>query len=132
MKRFLLLVAAVLLCTTALPALAADVPTISKEELRAELGTQEFTILDVRSDSDWDSSNSKIPGAIRLPIDQLETWSENFHKSTPLVLYCACEGLGSSGYVAHMLMEKGFTNVYALSGGWKEWEMSNYPVVPKD
>ncbi|MCI5133986.1 MAG: rhodanese-like domain-containing protein [Candidatus Electrothrix sp. AW2] len=135
MKNFLLFVVAVVLgiggTTQALAATATDVQTITKEELRAKLDSHEFTILDVRSDSHWSSSENKIPGAIRLPSDKLNIWAQNFHKNTPIVLYCACNGLGTSGRVARGLMAKGFTHVYALSGGWTEWLMNSYPVVHK-
>jgi rhodanese-related sulfurtransferase len=132
MKNFLQIVVAVLLgIGGATQALSAEIQTISKEELKSKLGSYEYTILDVRSDHHWNSSENKIPGAIRLPDDKVDIWAENFHKNTPLVLYCACEGLGTSGRLVRRLMEKGFTHVYALSGGWTEWLMNSYPVVSK-
>ncbi|WP_446010659.1 rhodanese-related (seleno)protein [Candidatus Electrothrix sp.] len=130
MKNFLLLVVAVVLGIGG-AAQAANVQTISKEELRDKLGSYEYTILDVRAESHWNSSDNKIPGAIRLPGEQVDIWAENFHKNTPLVLYCACEGLGSSGHLARQLMEKGFTHVYVLNGGWNEWLLNSYPVAHK-
>ena len=132
MKNVLLLVVAVLLgIGSASQALAADIQTISKEELKSKLGSYEYTVLDVRSESHWNSSDNKIPGSIRLSGDKLDIWAENFHKNTPLVLYCACEGLGSSGRLVRRLTEKGFTHVYALTGGWTEWLMNSYPVTHK-
>ncbi|MCI5219988.1 MAG: hypothetical protein D3914_12575 [Candidatus Electrothrix sp. LOE2] len=132
MKKVLLLVVAVLLgIGGAGQALAADIQTISKEELKSKLGSYEYTIVDVRSDHHWNASDNKIPGAIRLPDDKVDIWAENFHKNTPLVLYCACDGLGTSGRLVRRLMEKGFTHVYALNGGWTEWLMNSYPVVHK-
>ena len=130
MKNFLLLVVAVLLGIGG-AAQAANIETINKEELREKLGSYEYTVLDVRSKSHWESSDNKIPGAIRLPGEKIDIWAENFHKNTPLVLYCACEGLGSSGRLVSRLMEKGFTHVYALNGGWNEWLMNSYPVTHK-
>jgi len=29
------------------------------------------------------------------------------------------------------MMEIGYTNVYALKGGWREWYREKFPVVPK-
>ena len=132
MKNFLLLVVAVFLgIGGATQALSAEIQTISKEELKSKLGSYEYTVLDVRSDHHWNASENKIPGAIRLSGDKLDVWAENFHKNTPRVLYCACEGLGSSGRLVRQLMEKGFTHVYALSGGWTEWLMNSYPIGSK-
>jgi rhodanese-related sulfurtransferase len=33
--------------------------------------------------------------------------------------------------VAQKLMAKGYGNVYALKGGWKEWVNAGYPVEKK-
>jgi rhodanese-related sulfurtransferase len=33
--------------------------------------------------------------------------------------------------VARILIEKGFTKVYALKGGWNAWEKAGYPTEPK-
>jgi rhodanese-related sulfurtransferase len=33
--------------------------------------------------------------------------------------------------VAQKLMDMGFTKVYALKGGWKEWEKTNNPTEKK-
>ncbi len=130
MKKILLVVA-IFLFASAVSVLAADFQIMSKEQLRAKLGSNTITILDVRADSHWEASKNKIPGAIRLPADKFDIWSENFHKNTPLVLYCSCEGLGTSGHLARKLAEKGFTHVYALTGGWTEWLLNSYPVAHK-
>jgi rhodanese-related sulfurtransferase len=33
--------------------------------------------------------------------------------------------------VALLLIEKGFTKVSALKGGWDDWVRAGYPTVPK-
>jgi 3-mercaptopyruvate sulfurtransferase SseA len=33
--------------------------------------------------------------------------------------------------MALQFMAKGYKNVYALKGGWKDWEAAKYPVEPK-
>jgi len=33
--------------------------------------------------------------------------------------------------VARQLISKGFQKVYALKGGWKEWEEAKFPVEAK-
>jgi len=33
--------------------------------------------------------------------------------------------------VAQQLMNLGLTKVYALKGGWKEWEKAGFPTEPK-
>jgi rhodanese-related sulfurtransferase len=38
---------------------------------------------------------------------------------------------GTSAGLALKLISSGFTEVYALKGGWKEWYKSGYPVEAK-
>jgi len=33
--------------------------------------------------------------------------------------------------VAQQLLEMGFPQVWALKGGWREWERKGYPTEPK-
>jgi rhodanese-related sulfurtransferase len=33
--------------------------------------------------------------------------------------------------MAQKLMDKGFSDVYALKGGWREWFRAKYPVDPR-
>ena len=67
---------------------AASVPTMSKDELKANLGSENLVILDVRTGKDWDSSEVKIKDAIRL-VDSDLSLVQKYPKDTTLVLYCA-------------------------------------------
>jgi rhodanese-related sulfurtransferase len=67
---------------------AASVITIDKDELKSLLGTDNLVILDVRISRDWNSSNKKIKGAVRMDGFDLPLL-EKYPKDTPLVLYCA-------------------------------------------
>ena len=71
------------------PAMAADVPTMSKDELKSKINAENLAILDVRSGRDWSSSEFKIQGAVRTAGSDLAEWSKNFKKDQTLVLYCA-------------------------------------------
>ena len=71
-----------------LPA-AANVSLMSKEELKAKLGSSDVTILDVRSGGDWKSSEFKIKGAVRSNPNEFDKWVERYPKNKTLVLYCA-------------------------------------------
>jgi len=33
--------------------------------------------------------------------------------------------------MAKQMIEMGFTKVFALKGGWREWEKAQYPIDPK-
>jgi rhodanese-related sulfurtransferase len=67
----------------------ADAPRITVEELkrRMEAG-EDFTIIDVRNPQAWAEAKTKIPEAIRVPIDDLEQNLPNIPRDKPVVAYC--------------------------------------------
>lgn len=68
---------------------AGEVATMSIDELKALLGNEKLTILDVRRGRDWSSSEFKIQEAQRADPREFEQWSANLPKDNTLVLYCA-------------------------------------------
>ena len=88
MKKILLFLS-LLLLVGGTPLLAADVPIMSKEELKKQLDSADIAILDVRSGRDWISSEFKIQGAVRAAATDFATWSKHYAKDQTLVLYCA-------------------------------------------
>jgi rhodanese-related sulfurtransferase len=88
MKKLILLLSFLLL-SAGLPAIASDVPTMSKEELKAQLNSSTLAILDVRSGRDWSSSEFKITGAVRVLGSEIAKWSKDYKKDQTIVLYCA-------------------------------------------
>jgi hypothetical protein len=79
-----------ILALFAQPALTAEVPRMTKEELKSLLGNPGIIILDVRAGFDWDDSGWKIPGALREdPRKELRSWVGKYPKEKTLILYCA-------------------------------------------
>jgi rhodanese-related sulfurtransferase len=68
---------------------AADVSTVSKEELQPMLGNPDVIIIDNRTDHDWTGSSSKIMGAVREDPTQVLTWVDKYPKDKTLVFYCS-------------------------------------------
>ena len=68
---------------------ASGVSIMTKEELKAQLGSSDIVILDVRSGTDWKSSEFKIKGSKRANPREFNTWAETYPKDKTLVLYCA-------------------------------------------
>lgn len=68
---------------------AKKVPVITKEELKPILNDGDVVILDVRRGRDWDSSEFKIQGAVRVDPRKIKNWAGNYSKDKQLVLYCA-------------------------------------------
>jgi len=69
---------------------ADGIPRIAPAELlrRIESGDP-ITILDVRRAQAFDSSESLIPGAIRVTLDDLSARLATLPKGPPIALYCA-------------------------------------------
>ena len=68
---------------------AADVPRMSKEELRVILDRPDVVVIDVRTSVSWLESKSKIKGAVREDPSKVNTWIEKYPKDKTLVFYCA-------------------------------------------
>jgi hypothetical protein len=95
MKKVLFLILFVLISWFIQPVLCAEeeisainVPRITKEQLKAELGNPDFVIIDVRSDHDWQDSNLKIKGSIREDPHNLDGWFNKYPVNKIIVLYC--------------------------------------------
>ena len=68
---------------------SADVPRMTKDELKAMLDNPDLVILDVRAQSDWKGDESKIKGAVREDPESVKSWAGKYPKDKTLVLYCA-------------------------------------------
>ena len=66
-----------------------DAPRITVDELRKRMEAgEDFTIIDVRNPQAWAQSDSKIPEAIRVPMDEWEKHLAQIPKGRPVVAYC--------------------------------------------
>lgn len=92
MKKWVLLAAGGILIVfigcTAIQS-AQDVPRISKDELKAKLGSSGMVLIDVRTESDWEKSVEKITGAIRMDPAAVDAWAATLSKDKEIILYCA-------------------------------------------
>ena len=92
MKRLpllaLLAVLAVFIACTNIQS-AGDVPLMSKDELKAKLESPGLLLLDVRTAGDWEKSNEKIAGAMRMDPQAVDAWAGTLPKDKEIVLYCA-------------------------------------------
>jgi rhodanese-related sulfurtransferase len=62
---------------------------MTKDELRAMLGSSDLVIIDVRAQRDWEKSDLKIQGAIREDPEPVDSWANKYPKDKALVFYCA-------------------------------------------
>ena len=67
----------------------ADAPRITVEELKRRMDAgEDFTVIDTRNPTAWAESDTKLPEAIRLPLDKLEENLPRIPKTKPVVAYC--------------------------------------------
>ena len=72
-------------------AVAKDGPygELTPAELKAQLDHSDWVVVDVRSGSDWNSSEQKIKGAIRVERGEESVLSERYGKDKTFVFYCS-------------------------------------------
>jgi hypothetical protein len=92
-KRVLLSVGLILCCAfagaCAGTSMGKEVPRMAKEQLKAMMGNPDLIIVDVRTASDWNSSDMKIQKAVREDPKTVNSWANKYPKDKTLVFYCA-------------------------------------------
>ncbi len=79
----------------------------------------EYQIIDVRSSGDYQKGH--ITGAESIPLSELRERSVSLDKSRPTITHC---NKGVTGNAAqNLLINQGFTCVYNLSGGFKNYRL---------
>lgn len=79
----------------------------------------DHTLLDVREPEEF--RMGRIPGAINIPLNDLETRTDEIPADKPVVVVCA-HGMRSM-IGSQILIEAGHAGVYNLLGGTVEWMM---------
>lgn len=121
-----LLLACLIIATSARLALAADDSHIAPDELLAAIqSSSPPVILDVRSQGEYDSGH--VPGAIHVSFfDVLGSLDRVPATSGPLVVYC--EHGPRAGMAKLQLWAAGYDNVIYLEGHMSEWKSRGLPV----
>lgn len=99
--------------------------TIDEYRRRTTAG-ESLTLIDVREDHEWQAG--RLPGAMHLSKGIIERdVVKNFpDKATPLVLQCG--GGFRSALAADNLRKMGYTQVWSLAGGYREWVEAGLPI----
>ena len=103
------------------------VQEISIEEFRRRsCAGEQLALVDVREDHEWEAGH--LPGAVHLSRGVLERDVEARFPDpeTPLVLQCG--GGFRSALAADNLRRMGYTNVYSLAGGYRDWVEAGLPI----
>jgi rhodanese-related sulfurtransferase len=104
---------------------------ISVEELYRLIGAgQAPLIVDVRSPTALTVDPRRIPGALHVPLLEVEQHLRDFPRDREIVAYCTCPNEASAAQVAKLLMNSGFRKVRPLYGGLDAWIAAGYAVDP--
>jgi len=93
----------------------------------AGLQSNDFAvIIDVRSNNEW--NNQRIPGALHIPLADLEGRMEELKSFEGKQLIMQCAVGGRSSKAVEILQQAGFSNVSNMNGGLVAWQKANLPV----
>ena len=116
------------------PPVAKNAPDLSNiecgaQELKERLDAGEsVTVIDVREPQETDAGI--IPGAVLIPLGQIETRWEEVKDADEAVVYCA---LGARSLkAASFLRSKGVFNATSMDGGIVAWTEIGGRTVSKD
>jgi rhodanese-related sulfurtransferase len=100
---------------------------LTVDQVKAKLDRGEkFHLIDVREESEW--SKDHVAGADYLGKGIIERDIEARIPKTSeeIVLYCG--GGFRSALAADNLQKMGYTNVYSMDGGIRDWRAKGYPL----
>lgn len=99
-----------------------DVPRLSVDELQALIAAGEAPlVVDVRGATAQQVDPRRIPGALAVDLDALETDLADLPRDRHVVLYCACPNEASAAKAAQLLLSKGYGKARPLRGGLDAW-----------
>jgi rhodanese-related sulfurtransferase len=98
-----------------------DIPTYNQQR---EHDAFNHMLVDVRETEEFLMGH--IPGAVHIPLGELEMRIAEVPRDKPVVVVCA-HGIRSV-FAAQLLVEAGHDQIYNLMGGTAEWAMRRLPL----
>jgi membrane protein DedA with SNARE-associated domain/rhodanese-related sulfurtransferase len=106
-----------------------DMARISVDELNARIqGGAAPVVVDVRSPTTRDLERRRIPGALQVPVHEVEQHVRTLPRDREIIFYCTCPNEASAAQAARLLLAQGFTLVRPLRGGLDAWIAAGYAV----
>ena len=100
------------------------VPQLSATALVQAVESGDAAVVDVRSNVEFASGH--LPGAINIPMGELDARSIEVPRERPVVLHC--QSGARSAIAVSVLRARGFENAMNLTGGINEWRHEKLPV----
>lgn len=99
-------------------------PTITVSEVRT-IAPRQLQMVDVRSPSEFASGH--VPGAVNIPMDQIEARLGDLRSDVPVVLICQA---GARARTTADLLQSRAREITVLEGGTDAWKGSGLPATP--
>lgn len=107
-----------------------DLHSISVEQLHGMMADQAVLLFDVRQPLDLLAYPELIPGAKRIPPQDVINNPALLPSNEDIIVYCTCPGDKTSRMVLRRALALGVTRIKVLSGGLSAWKTMGYPVEP--
>lgn len=98
--------------------------TITHSQLEVLCSTDHPQLVDVRSASEFASGH--IPGAMNIPMQEIESRREDFDRDKPVILICQA---GTRARVAAEWLQSSHARLCVLDGGTQAWCNAGKAVV---
>ncbi|MCP4521406.1 MAG: rhodanese-like domain-containing protein [Cytophagales bacterium] len=99
---------------------STEVHNVQVQEFKEMLAKDSVQLVDVRSIVEYQQGHIKGASLYNIRNTDFETNIEELDKNRPVLVYCR-SGVRSAR-ACNILIEKGFTQVYNLEGGFVAWE----------
>jgi rhodanese-related sulfurtransferase len=100
--------------------------TVDQVKAKMDRGEQ-FQLVDVREESEW--ARDHLPGAIHLGKGVIERDVEQRLPDTEAEMVLYCGGGFRSALAADNLQKMGYTRVFSMDGGIRDWRQKGYPLT---
>src|SRR5215469_14648327 len=104
---------------------------LSVEQLHSLLASeQKISLFDVRQPLDLLAYPELIPGAQRIPPQEVLDNPSLIPRDKDVVVYCTCPGDKTSRTVLRRALLLGYSRIKLLKGGLSAWKAQGYAVEP--
>lgn len=97
----------------------------AEEVLQRQKRGEPLVFVDARNSQSWNEGQTIIPGAIRVPANEVEQHLPEIPRHRTVITYCTCPHEASSAQVAQSLIDHGWNNVHPMYGGLEAWVALN-------
>lgn len=87
-----------------------------------------LSMVDLRMPGEVAMVGATVPGAIRIPPEELEEHVQSIPEGREVVLYCSCPNEATSARAAMRLESLGVRQIRPLLGGYEGWVAAGLPV----